>query len=430
MNQLQMEKLSCIVGHPNLPKHIDVIDPFSSTKSVKDFLYQLTSSSSSNYHQNTNRFNHLLITKDDYQFVCQGTLMFTLKNNPVFIHLTKAPGIRFKAADNSSVKILDQDYIKESWDGTITVANSVQEKVDVVLRSELEGNISLYSIQPNVDAVQQAFVACLLILLNTLQSTNAAEEEDYDYGDTETLEDCQYEIDFKTYKKTSKLDLCSSLANPTLKSRLQLHVFTNHTEDKIHLRAMSSSLLTNSKVNRSLISLTTDIIEDFKYATSILVIDDFQWISLSTLKSILSSLINADLNLLAKNLKKTFIVAKGGHKELLSCAGNFYPKQDTKVLNITATFTKPITCTKEKQQDRFFTLQEKLFVDQSNQKNFRLVEIHEDNPKKISRTVWFTCNNPKSCSNGVQKKDNLDKTANYVLKYLQKARTEKKATSG
>jgi hypothetical protein len=277
-------------------------------------------------------------------------------------------------------------------------------------------------------AMKVPLVLCSLLILFSF-ARSAELEEDYDYGDNEALEDCQYEIDFKTYKKTSKLELCSTLANPTLKSRLQLHVLANHTEEKLRLRAISSSL-TSSRVNRSLISLTTDITEDFQHASSILIIDDFQWVTVPVLQSIVSSLINADLNLLARNLKKTLIVAKGGHKELLSCSGNFYPKQDTKALNITATFTKPITCTKEKQQDRFFTFQEKIFLDQANQKNFRLMDIHQNDAKKISRTAWYTCNNRASCTVGVQKKATLDKTANYVQKYLLKARTEKKTASG
>ncbi|CAF1385961.1 unnamed protein product [Adineta ricciae] len=253
---------------------------------------------------------------------------------------------------------------------------------------------------------------CVLILFASTYSSDV--EEDYDYGDTEALEDCQYEIDFKTYKKTSKLDLCSSLTNPTANSRIQLHVYANYTEEKIHIRALSSSL-TNSPVKKSLVSLTTDITEDFTCPASILTIDDYQWISLPTLKSILTSLINADLNLLGKNLKKTLIVAKGGHKDLLNCAGNFYAKQDEKVLNITLTFTKPITCTKEKPQDRFFTYQEKTYLNQADEKKFRLADLHQDDPKKISRTAWYTCNNPKSCSLGVQKKANLDKTATLCL---------------
>jgi hypothetical protein len=93
-------------------------------------------------------------------------------------------------------------------------------------------------------------------------------------------------------------------------------------------------------------------------------------ISLATLQSILSSLINVDLNLLSKNLKKTLILSKGGHKQWLSCSGNVYPKEDIKILNIASTFPKPIACTKEAQHDQLFTLQEKLFIDQAHQKNF------------------------------------------------------------
>jgi len=260
--------------------------------------------------------------------------------------------------------------------------------------------------------------------------TRSAEvEEDYDYGDNQSLEDCEYEIDFKTFKKTKKLELCPTLVNPSLQSHIQLHIYANHTQEKLHLRASSSSL-THSNINKSLISLTTDIIEDLKYPTSLLTIDDFQILSLPTLQSILLSLINIDLNLLSKNLKKTLIVAKGGHKQLLSCSGNFYPKQDLKILNITSTFTKPITCTKEIQHDQFFTLQEKLFLNKAQQKDFHLVDIHQDDQKKVSRTSWYTCNNPTACNIGIQNKQMLDKTVNYVLKYLQKGRTEKKTASG
>ncbi|CAF1128677.1 unnamed protein product [Adineta steineri] len=266
-----------------------------------------------------------------------------------------------------------------------------------------------------------------LILFQLSESTHV--EEDYDYGDNEALEECPYEIDFKTYKKSGKLDLCSTLVTPSLKTRLQLHVYANHTEERIHIRAVSSSL-TNSNLNKSLLTLTTDIIEDLKYATSLLIIDDYQLLSLAKLQSIVTSLINIDLNLLSKNLKKILILAKGGHKDILSCSGNIYPKQDAKKLNITSTFIKPIACTKEKQQDKFFTLQEKIYLDQNNQKTFQLVDIHQDDQNKISRTTWYTCNNPASCSIGVQNKKMLDKTVNYVLKSLQKGRTKKFTSAG
>jgi hypothetical protein len=252
--------------------------------------------------------------------------------------------------------------------------------------------------------------------------------DDYD-DDAAEFEDCQYEIDFKTFKKTRNVSLCNSLSNPSLKSRIQLQIYTNHTEEKIRIRALSLST-TTSNLNKSLIGLTTDIIEDFKYPTSLLTIDDFQLIGLAPLQSILLSLINIDLNLLSKNIKKTLIVAKGGHKQLLSCSGNLYPKQDIKTLKITPDLIKPIACTKEPQPDRFFTLQEKIYLPQANKNTFRLVDIHQNDPKKVTRTSWYTCNNPASCTNGVQKKPMLDKTVNYVLKYLQKGRTETKTASG
>jgi hypothetical protein len=269
----------------------------------------------------------------------------------------------------------------------------------------------------------------LLAVVLFISTKSNDDEEDYDYGDNTLLDDCIYEIDFKTYTKTKKLSLCHALSNVSSKSRIQLQVYANHTEQKLRIRGIASTL-TNPNIKKSLISLTTDVIEDFKYPTSLLTIDDYQLLSLSLLESISSSLINADLNLLGKNLKKTLIVAKGGHKQLLACSGNFYPKQDIKALNITPLFTKPITCTKEPPKDRFFALQERIYLDQTNQKNFHLVDIHQDDQKKISRSSQYTCNNPASCTTGVQNKKMLDKTVNYVIKFLQKARAEKKAASG
>ena len=117
-------------------------------------------------------------------------------------------------------------------------------------------------------------------------------------------------------------------------------------------------------------------------------------------------------------------------KPLFSCSGTFYPKQDIKTLNITPSFTKAISCNKEPQQDRFFTLQEVMYLNPSEEKKFNLVDIHQEDQKKVSRTTWYTCNNPAACKNGLQDKKSLDKTVNYALKYLQKGRGTKKSASG
>jgi hypothetical protein len=269
-------------------------------------------------------------------------------------------------------------------------------------------------------------LSILLLGILLFHCSKSNENEDYyDDEDHNEFEDCEYEIDFKTYKKTAKLDLCDALKNPSSQSRIQLEVYSNHTEEKLRIRASTLS----SKIaptNQTLISLTTDIIEDFKYPASLLTIDNYQLISLPTLKSILSSLINVNLNLLSKNLKKTLIVTKGGHPQMLSCSGNIYPKQDLKILNIKSAFTKPISCNKEPQHDRFFTLQEKIYLNPANQKTFNLIAIHQDDSKKISRTTWYTCNNPIACKIGLQDKQILDKTVNYALKILQKGRANKK----
>lgn len=107
----------------------------------------------------------MLITRDNQQFICQEDLNFTLRNNPVFIHLTKTPGIRVthdekssetnQSVQESSVKLFEKDYIKEQWSGTITVTNALQESVTVALKIQLHGNISNYSIPPKVDQLQQ-----------------------------------------------------------------------------------------------------------------------------------------------------------------------------------------------------------------------------------------------------------------------------------
>lgn len=271
-------------------------------------------------------------------------------------------------------------------------------------------------------------VVCV-VLLFAYSKSNESEEDYPEDEDNNEFEDCEYEVDFKTYKQKQKVDLCEALKNPPPKSRIRLQIYANHTDEKLHLRASTLSSKSGS-TNESLLSLTTDIIDDFKNPTSLLTIDDSQLISLSTLQSILSSLINVNLKLLSKNLKKTLIVVKGGHKQILSCSGTLYPKQDLKALNIKASFPKAITCNKEPQQDRFFTLQEKTYLNSVNQKTFNLVDIHQDNQKKIVRSAWYTCNNPAACKIGLQDKKLLDKTVNYVLKVLQKSRTAKKTPSG
>lgn len=267
-------------------------------------------------------------------------------------------------------------------------------------------------------------IVLVLLVLFCFENCRSTEIEDYDEEENE-FDECGYEINFKTYKKSNQLDLCDALKSPSDKSSIRLEIYSNHTDEKVHIRG-SKSLSSN----RSLLTLTTDFIEDFKYPISILTIDNYQLISMKTLQTILSSLINADLNLLGKNLKKTLIVAKGGHKQMLSCSGTFYPKQDLKVLNIQSNMSKGITCNKEPQQDRFFTLEEKIFLNPANQNSFNLVDIHQDDPKKIVRTSWFTCNNPKSCSNGLLDKPSLDKTVNYALKVLRTNRMAKKTPSG
>ncbi len=68
---------------------------------------------------------------------------------------------------------------------------------------------------------------------------------------------------------------------------------------------------------------------------------------------------------------------------------------------------------KEQQHNRFFTLQEKIYLNPIHQKTFNLFDIHQDDPKKIVRSTWYTCNNPTACQNGLQEKKFLDKTVNY-----------------
>ena len=259
----------------------------------------------------------------------------------------------------------------------------------------------------------------IIIFIRYTKSDDVGGEDYFDDAEHSEFEDCEYEIDFKTYKRLQKLELCDVLKSPSSQSAIQLNMYVNHTEDKIHLRA-SSLPSTSTNLNRSLITLTTDLIDDFTNPASLLKIDNYQLISFSTLQSMLLSLINVDLKLLGKNLKKTLILSKGGQKTMLSCSGTVYPKQDLKMLNITPAFTKAITCIKEPQQDRFFTLQEKIYLYRDNEKSFKMNDIHRDDQKKISRTTWYICNNPTACVNGVQNIKVLDKTVNYVLKFLQK----------
>jgi hypothetical protein len=139
----------------------------------------------------------------------------------------------------------------------------------------------------------------IIILFRYSKSNDSEVDYDDDEDDSE-FEDCAYVIDFKTYKKTPKLDLCDALKSPSIKSRIKLQIYSNYTEGKLHLHPVLISSL-NPHINKSLITLTTDIVENFKYSISLLTIDDYQLISLSTLQSILLSLINVDLNLLGKN---------------------------------------------------------------------------------------------------------------------------------
>jgi len=271
-------------------------------------------------------------------------------------------------------------------------------------------------------------MSLLIFVCLWMRSTCQDDSLDYDYGDEQDIEDCHVQVDVKTFKKTPTLVLCDSLQNPSAKSRVQLQVFSNHTEGKIHLRAVS--IATPSTINKSLIALTTDIVDDFTHATNVLIIDDYQLFGPTNLPKLIQSLVSPDLSLLGRNLKKTLILPKADANASLSCKGNFYPQQDTKTLNITSDFTQAITCTKEHQDDRFFTLQEKMYLLPANKKTFRLAELHQDDPKKISRSCWYICNNPTVCSKGVQKKVVLDKTVTYVTKFLQKARAEKKPASG
>ena len=273
---------------------------------------------------------------------------------------------------------------------------------------------------------RRTFVLCLVVLVGLFAQARSADNEDIDYLDEDEFDDCHYEIDFKTFKKTPKLSLCSTLETPLLKTRIQLQIYANYTEERVRLRALALSHTSGSTLNKTLLGVTIDITEDFKYATSLLTIDDYQLIGPSVLQSLVASLINTDLNLLSKNLKKILILAKGGDKQLLSCTGNMYPKQDVKALNISTETNKPITCTKEPRSDRFFTLQESIYLLPANKKTFRLAEIHQDDPKKVARTTWYTCNNPAACTAGIQKKPMLDKTINYALKSLQKPAGGKK----
>ena len=187
--------------------------------------------------------------------------------------------------------------------------------------------------------MRQEIVLLLFVFLSLWMRTTCTDEAlDYDYGDDEDMEDCHVEIDIKTFKKTPKLVLCDSLQNPSLTSRIQLQIFSNHTEDKVRLRALSLSPSPNA--NKSLIALTTDIIDDFTHPTSLLTIDDYQLIGPSNVAKLIQSLIKSNLSLLSRNLKKTLILPKGDEKSFFSCNGNYYPNQDTKLLNISSDFPK------------------------------------------------------------------------------------------
>ena len=103
------------------------------------------------------------ITQSDYQFICQESLPFTLRNSSTIIHLTKAPGIQVKYEEKSSdvpasgtpaVLILKKKYIKEDWNGSIMVINTKNESITLIIKLRLYGDMSKYSLAPKVDAVQ------------------------------------------------------------------------------------------------------------------------------------------------------------------------------------------------------------------------------------------------------------------------------------
>jgi hypothetical protein len=103
------------------------------------------------------------ITQDNEQFICQESLPFTLKNNSTLIQLTKAPGVRVTyeekganvhSTDPHVVKILKHEYVKEEWNGRLTVFNSKDESVIVVIEIRLLGEVSNYSVPPKTNTVQ------------------------------------------------------------------------------------------------------------------------------------------------------------------------------------------------------------------------------------------------------------------------------------
>ena len=60
--------------------------------------------------------------------------------------------------------------------------------------------------------------------------------------------DCTYAVDFKTYKKTKKLDLCDKLLNLSPKTRIQVQIYTNYTEEKIRLRPITIIIINKSQI--------------------------------------------------------------------------------------------------------------------------------------------------------------------------------------
>ncbi|UJR18079.1 hypothetical protein I4U23_004979 [Adineta vaga] len=105
----------------------------------------------------------VMVTQDDQQFICQDSLPFTMKNQSALIALTKAPSIRVKYEEKgsdsqltnpSTVVIVKKKYVKEEWNGSLTVINTKNEPVIVVIRLRVCGQMSKYSLAPKFDNVR------------------------------------------------------------------------------------------------------------------------------------------------------------------------------------------------------------------------------------------------------------------------------------
>ncbi|CAF0849044.1 unnamed protein product [Didymodactylos carnosus] len=103
----------------------------------------------------------VLITRDDQQFIGQDTLNYTLKNSSTFVNLTKALDIRVtfdekvnRAASGSQISVLKVNYVKEILDGVITVINYKLEPVTVVIKTQLRGRLSNFSLKPKTDLLK------------------------------------------------------------------------------------------------------------------------------------------------------------------------------------------------------------------------------------------------------------------------------------